>query len=192
MVPCLPSEEWKTLPECEVTVNKVENKTAFFKETVECLRLIFWPVSQRRVHYHAVKPEPNRRVTIGRAPLLGKSSVRVSSITAVTRINILIKKSGGKSSDGRQETIYHHRTSFKARTSPLQSGLEPTIEVYEQSKCAPDRAVTLITPSTHAGKWAGIHNRPGVSTDSQDSWQNCGTLDTNEWRETGSLCWVGC
>jgi hypothetical protein len=51
-------------------VKKVENKTAFSKETVEYLHLIFWPGSQRRVHCHTVKLEPNQRVTIDWVPLL--------------------------------------------------------------------------------------------------------------------------
>jgi hypothetical protein len=40
-------------------VKKVENKTAFSKETVECLNLIFWPGRQRRVHCHTAKLQLN-------------------------------------------------------------------------------------------------------------------------------------
>jgi hypothetical protein len=42
-------------------VKKVENKTAFSKETVEYLHLIFWPGSQRKVHCHTAKSEGNNR-----------------------------------------------------------------------------------------------------------------------------------
>jgi hypothetical protein len=38
-----------TLQEYEEIVKKVKNKIAFSKETVECLHLIFWSGSQRRV-----------------------------------------------------------------------------------------------------------------------------------------------
>jgi hypothetical protein len=50
-------------------VKKVENSVVYYKEMVEFLYLIFWPGSQRRVHCHTAKPEPNRRVTIDRVPL---------------------------------------------------------------------------------------------------------------------------
>jgi hypothetical protein len=56
--------------EYEVTVKKVENKTAFFGEVVECMHLIFWSGSQRRVHCHTAKSELNQRVTINWVPLL--------------------------------------------------------------------------------------------------------------------------
>jgi hypothetical protein len=48
----------------KVTAKKVENKIVYYKETLECLHLIFWPRSLRRVHYYTSKLEPNRRVTI--------------------------------------------------------------------------------------------------------------------------------
>jgi hypothetical protein len=51
-------------------VKKVENKTVFFKEMVECLQLIFWPGSQRRIHCHTAKPELNRRVATDWVPFL--------------------------------------------------------------------------------------------------------------------------
>jgi hypothetical protein len=54
----------------EVTVKKVENKIVYYKETVECLHLILWPRSQRRVQCHTAKPEPNQRVRINQVPLL--------------------------------------------------------------------------------------------------------------------------
>jgi hypothetical protein len=50
---------------------RIKQTFAFSKETVECLHLIFWPGSQRRVHCRTAKPEANRRVTIDRVPLLG-------------------------------------------------------------------------------------------------------------------------
>jgi hypothetical protein len=46
------------------------NKVAFSKETVECLHLILWPGSKRKVHCHTAKLETNRRVTIDRVSLL--------------------------------------------------------------------------------------------------------------------------
>jgi hypothetical protein len=64
--------ECDTLREYEVTAKKVENKTAFSKEPVECLHVIFWPGSQRRFHCHTAKPEPNQRATIVWVPLLEK------------------------------------------------------------------------------------------------------------------------
>jgi hypothetical protein len=48
----------------------MENKILYYKETVESLCLIFWPKSQRRVHCHAAKLEPNWRVTVDWVPLL--------------------------------------------------------------------------------------------------------------------------
>jgi hypothetical protein len=48
----------------KTAVKKVENKIVYYKETMECLHLIFWPKSQRRAHYHTEKPEPNRNITI--------------------------------------------------------------------------------------------------------------------------------
>jgi hypothetical protein len=56
--------ECDTLQKYEITVKKVENKTALSKETLECLRLKVCPGSQGKVHCHTAKPEPNRRVTI--------------------------------------------------------------------------------------------------------------------------------
>jgi hypothetical protein len=44
-------------------VKNVENKIACY-EKMECLYLIFWPGSQRRVHCHIAELELNRRVTI--------------------------------------------------------------------------------------------------------------------------------
>jgi hypothetical protein len=46
-------------------VEKLENKIAYYKETVGCQRVIFCPLSQVTVHHHAAKSEPSRRVTIG-------------------------------------------------------------------------------------------------------------------------------
>jgi hypothetical protein len=40
-----------------VTVKKVENKTVYYKETVEGRHLIFWSGSQRRVHCDTTEPE---------------------------------------------------------------------------------------------------------------------------------------
>jgi hypothetical protein len=54
---------------------RMKQTFAFSKETVECLHLIFWPGSPRRVHCRTAKPEPNRRVTIDRDPLLSIYSV---------------------------------------------------------------------------------------------------------------------
>jgi hypothetical protein len=48
----------------EPTAKKVQNKILYYKETVECRHLIFWPGSQRRVHCHTANPEPNRRVAV--------------------------------------------------------------------------------------------------------------------------------
>jgi hypothetical protein len=45
-------------------------KLHFLKKTVGCLHLIFWPGSQRRVHCHTAKLEPNQRVAIDGVPLL--------------------------------------------------------------------------------------------------------------------------
>jgi hypothetical protein len=54
----------------KVTVKKVGNTVVYYNKTVECLHLIFWPRSQRRVHCHTAKLEPNRWVTIDWVPLL--------------------------------------------------------------------------------------------------------------------------
>jgi hypothetical protein len=40
----------------------MENKTAYYKETVEHQHLISWPGSRKRIHCHTAKPEPNQRV----------------------------------------------------------------------------------------------------------------------------------
>jgi hypothetical protein len=61
--------ETNTLREYEATVKKLKIKL-FSKETVEWLHLIFWPGSQRRVHCHTARPEPNRMVTVDRVLLL--------------------------------------------------------------------------------------------------------------------------
>jgi hypothetical protein len=50
-------------------MKKVENKIVYYRETVECLHQIFWPKSQRGVHFHNAKLEPNQRVTIDYVPL---------------------------------------------------------------------------------------------------------------------------
>jgi hypothetical protein len=49
---------------------EVENKIVYYKDTTDSRHLIFWPESQRRVHRHTAEPEPNRRVPVGRVPLL--------------------------------------------------------------------------------------------------------------------------
>jgi hypothetical protein len=56
----------------EIIVKKVENKTVYYEETVECRHLIFWPENQRRIHCHTAKPEPNWKVTVDQVPLLEK------------------------------------------------------------------------------------------------------------------------
>jgi hypothetical protein len=43
-------------------VKKVENKIVYYKDTVECRYVIFWPGNQRRVHCHTAKLEPNQSV----------------------------------------------------------------------------------------------------------------------------------
>jgi hypothetical protein len=54
----------------EITVKKMENVTVYYKETEVGWHLIFCLGSRRRDHRHIAKPEPNRRVTIDRVPLL--------------------------------------------------------------------------------------------------------------------------
>jgi hypothetical protein len=44
----------------------------YYKETVECRLIIFWPGSQRTVHCHTAELEPNLRVSIDRVSLLVK------------------------------------------------------------------------------------------------------------------------
>jgi hypothetical protein len=61
----------------EVTVQNMKNKTVFKKKTVEYQHLIFQPGSQRRVHCHTIKPEPNQRVSINQVPLLATQVWRV-------------------------------------------------------------------------------------------------------------------
>jgi hypothetical protein len=51
------------------TVKKVENKTVYYKKKLQCLQIIFLPTSQRRVHCHAVKMEPDQNETLGCIPL---------------------------------------------------------------------------------------------------------------------------
>jgi hypothetical protein len=51
------------------TMMAITNKIVHYKETVEYRQyLIFWPRSQRRVHCHTAKPEPNQRVSMDRVP----------------------------------------------------------------------------------------------------------------------------
>jgi hypothetical protein len=45
-------------------VEKLENKIAYYKETVGCQHVIFCPLSQVTDYHHAEKLEPSRRVTI--------------------------------------------------------------------------------------------------------------------------------
>jgi hypothetical protein len=63
-----------TLLEYEVTVKKVQNKNVFSKEVVECLHLILFLASQRKVHGHTAKPELNRRITVDWVPLSATAS----------------------------------------------------------------------------------------------------------------------
>jgi hypothetical protein len=49
-------------PLWEVTVKKLENKTAYYKETVKCRRLMRWPESQRRVQFHTAINQPGSLV----------------------------------------------------------------------------------------------------------------------------------
>jgi hypothetical protein len=51
-----------------LTVRKMKNRMVYYKETVKCWHLIFWPGSQRMVHCHTAKLGPNQRVTINQAP----------------------------------------------------------------------------------------------------------------------------
>jgi hypothetical protein len=48
---------------------KVKNKILYYKETVKCRHLIFWPESQRMAQCLTAKPELNQRVTIKSAQL---------------------------------------------------------------------------------------------------------------------------
>jgi hypothetical protein len=50
-------------------VEKLENKIVYYRGTVECQHLIFWLVSQGRVHCHTAKLEPNWRVSVDEVPL---------------------------------------------------------------------------------------------------------------------------
>jgi hypothetical protein len=43
-----------------LTVKKLESKIVYYKQTAECLLLIFWPRSQGRVHCHTEKLEGNK------------------------------------------------------------------------------------------------------------------------------------
>jgi hypothetical protein len=61
---------WRKVSFTGWTVKKVENKIVYYKETVECVHLIFWSRSQKKVHCHTAKPELNWRVTIDQIPLL--------------------------------------------------------------------------------------------------------------------------
>jgi hypothetical protein len=45
-------------------VKKVENKIVYFKETMECLHLIFSARIQRRVHCHTAELDLNQRITM--------------------------------------------------------------------------------------------------------------------------------
>jgi len=45
-------------------VKKLQNKIVYYKKTVECLHLIFWPGSQGRVYGHTAKFVPNCRVSV--------------------------------------------------------------------------------------------------------------------------------
>jgi hypothetical protein len=57
-------------------MKNVENKSVYYK-TVEYQHLIFWPGSWQRVQCHAVKLEPNQRVTNDQVPLLWKHVLRM-------------------------------------------------------------------------------------------------------------------
>jgi hypothetical protein len=63
---------------------KLENKIVYYKETFECQHLIFWPVSQWRVHCHlSFKYEENVSSATGNFVYLMKSLL-VSTTTGVT------------------------------------------------------------------------------------------------------------
>jgi hypothetical protein len=73
-----------------VTVKKVENKIMYYKETAECLQLIFWPRSQRRVHYHTAKLKPNQRVTIDWVPLWAACAISCVTLPhELTQVTLL-------------------------------------------------------------------------------------------------------
>jgi hypothetical protein len=74
----------------EVTMKKMENKIVYYKETVECQHLIFWPGSQRRVHCHTAKTELNWRATIDRVPSLVKDTNYEASHCAVFSSPLLL------------------------------------------------------------------------------------------------------
>jgi hypothetical protein len=54
---------WKELVLCKtytVIGKNVLSKSVYYKQTMECLHLIFWPETEKRVCYHVAKLEPNR------------------------------------------------------------------------------------------------------------------------------------
>jgi hypothetical protein len=54
---------------CQLTVNKLENETMSYKETVEQWHLVFCPGSQRMVHCRITTLVPNRRVSVNEVSL---------------------------------------------------------------------------------------------------------------------------
>jgi hypothetical protein len=71
--PCLTAGEWNNaLVRRQLMVKKLENKIVYYKETVECQHLIFWPGSQGSIRCHTAKLEPNQRVRINEASFLDK------------------------------------------------------------------------------------------------------------------------
>jgi hypothetical protein len=71
----------------EATVKELENRTMYYEEAVECRYLICWPGSQRRVHYHTAKLEPNRRVSIDRVNL-SLSLVTSEQVNVIVEVKI--------------------------------------------------------------------------------------------------------
>jgi hypothetical protein len=51
-------------------MNNAGSIAEYYKATVECLHLIYWPQIQSRFYYHTAKPEPNWRVSNNCLPLL--------------------------------------------------------------------------------------------------------------------------
>jgi hypothetical protein len=58
----------------QVTVKEQENNPVYYKETVECRHLIFWSISQGKVHSHVAKLEMNRSVSTDKVSLLDKQT----------------------------------------------------------------------------------------------------------------------
>jgi hypothetical protein len=56
--------------DADQVIAKKRNKILYYKETVECRHVIFWPVRQGRVHCHTANLEPNQRVSIDEVPSL--------------------------------------------------------------------------------------------------------------------------